>query len=189
METVVEFSHITMDFPGIRANDDVSLSIRKGEIFALVGENGAGKSTLMNILYGILTPTSGQVRIKGADVTRFSPKAAMSKGVGMVHQHFMLVPSFTVAQNIVLSREPRKAGIFFDEDAANEAVRKLTEEYGLQVEPTDTVGQIGVGLQQRVEILKTLYRGADVLILDEPTAVLTPQETEELFAVLRRVAR
>ena len=188
METVVEFSHITMDFPGIRANDDVNLSIRKGEIFALVGENGAGKSTLMNILYGILTPTSGQVKIKGEEVTRFSPKAAMSKGVGMVHQHFMLVPSFTVAQNIVLSREPRKAGIFFDEAAANAAVQSLTEEYGLQVEPTDIVGRIGVGLQQRVEILKTLYRGADVLILDEPTAVLTPQETEELFAVLRQVA-
>ena len=187
MEPIVEFSHVTMDFPGIRANDDVSLSIRKGEIFALVGENGAGKSTLMNILYGILTPTAGQVRIKGVEVSRFSPKTAMSMGVGMVHQHFMLVPSFTVAQNIVMSREPRKARIFFDEEAANEAVRELTREYGLQVEPTDITGQIGVGLQQRVEILKTLYRGADILILDEPTAVLTPQETEELFRVLRRV--
>ena len=187
LEPIVEFSHVTMDFPGIRANDDVSLSIRKGEVFALVGENGAGKSTLMNILYGILTPTAGQVRIKGEQVTHFNPKFAMSKGVGMVHQHFMLVPSFTVAQNIVMSREPRKAGIFFDEEAACEAVRKLSKEYGLQVEPTDIVGQISVGLQQRVEILKTLYRGADVLILDEPTAVLTPQETEELFAVLRHV--
>ena len=188
MEPIVEFSGVTMDFPGIRANDDVSVSIRKGEIFALVGENGAGKSTLMNILYGILTPTAGQVRIKGKTVTSFSPKYAMSRGVGMVHQHFMLVPSFTVAQNIVMSREPRKAGIFFDEEAANEAVRNLTKEYGLQVEPTDVVQQISVGLQQRVEILKTLYRGADILILDEPTAVLTPQETDELFAVLRRVA-
>ena len=188
MQPIVEFSHVTMDFPGIRANDDVNLSIRKGEIFALVGENGAGKSTLMNILYGILTPTSGQVRIKGEEISRFNPKTAMSKGVGMVHQHFMLVPSFTVAQNIVMSREPRKAGILFDEAAANEAVRNLTAEYGLQVNPTDITGEIGVGLQQRVEILKTLYRGADILILDEPTAVLTPQETEELFAVLRRVA-
>ena len=188
MEPIVEFSRVTMDFPGIRANDDVTLSIRKGEIFALVGENGAGKSTLMNILYGILTPTSGEVLIKGEKVSNFSPRFSMSRGVGMVHQHFMLVPSFTVAQNIVMSREPRKAGIFFDEDAANEAVRNLTKEYGLQVEPTDTVGQISVGLQQRVEILKTLYRGADILILDEPTAVLTPQETDELFAVLRRVA-
>ena len=188
MEPIVEFSNVTMDFPGIRANDDVTLSIRKGEIFALVGENGAGKSTLMNILYGILTPTAGQVRIKGEPVSHFSPKTAMSRGVGMVHQHFMLVPSFTVAQNIVMSREPRKARVFFDEEAANEAVRELTREYGLQVEPTDVTGQIGVGLQQRVEILKTLYRGADILILDEPTAVLTPQETEELFRVLRRVA-
>ena len=188
MQPIVEFSGVTMDFPGIRANDDVSLSIRKGEIFALVGENGAGKSTLMNILYGILTPTAGQVRIKGETVTRFSPGFSMSKGVGMVHQHFMLVPSFTVAQNIVMSREPRKMGIFLDEEAANDAVRNLTAEYGLQVESTDTVRQISVGLQQRVEILKTLYRGADILILDEPTAVLTPQETDELFAVLRRVA-
>ena len=188
MQPIVEFSGVTMDFPGIRANDNVNLSIRKGEIFALVGENGAGKSTLMNILYGILTPTAGQVRIKGEAVTRFSPGFSMSKGVGMVHQHFMLVPSFTVAQNIVMSREPRRMGIFFDEEAANEAVRNLTAEYGLQVEPTDLVRQISVGLQQRVEILKTLYRGADVLILDEPTAVLTPQETDELFAVLRRVA-
>ena len=188
MEPIVEFSGVTMDFPGIRANDDITFSIRKGEIFALVGENGAGKSTLMNILYGILTPTAGQVRIKGELVSQFSPKYSMSRGVGMVHQHFMLVPSFTVAQNIVMSREPRKAGIFFDEAAANDAVRKLTAEYGLQVEPTDKVQQISVGLQQRVEILKTLYRGADVLILDEPTAVLTPQETDELFSVLRRVA-
>ena len=188
MEPIVEFSGVTMDFPGIRANDNVSLSIRKGEIFALVGENGAGKSTLMNILYGILTPTSGTVRIKGEQVSQFSPRFSMSKGVGMVHQHFMLVPSFTVAQNIVMSREPRKMGIFFDEEAANAAVCNLTEEYGLQVNPTDQVQQISVGLQQRVEILKTLYRGADILILDEPTAVLTPQETDELFAVLRRVA-
>ena len=189
MEPIVEFSHVTMDFPGIRANDDVSLSIRKGEIFALVGENGAGKSTLMNILYGILTPTAGQVRIKGVEVSRFSPKTAMSMGVGMVHQHFMLVPSFTVAQNIVMSREPKKWGVFYDSKAAEEAVRKLTAEYGLQVNPGDVVREIGVGQQQRVEILKTLYRGADILILDEPTAVLTPSETEELFAVLRRVAR
>ena len=189
MEPIVEFSHVTMEFPGIRANDDVSLSINKGEIFALVGENGAGKSTLMNILYGILTPTAGEVTIKGKKITAFSPKSAIAQGVGMVHQHFMLVPSFTVAQNIVLSREPRKAGVFYDEKAAEDAVRALTEEYGLQVNPGDVVRQISVGLQQRVEILKTLYRGADILILDEPTAVLTPQETDELFAVLRKVVK
>ena len=189
MEPIVEFKNITMDFPGVRANEDVTLSIHKGEIFALVGENGAGKSTLMNILYGILTPTAGEVAIKGKKVTDFSPKHAISRGVGMVHQHFMLVPSFTVAQNIVLSREPKKHGILYDLDAANRAVGQLSEEYGLHVTPTDVVGQLSVGLQQRVEILKTLYRGAEVLILDEPTAVLTPQETDELFAVLRRVVR
>lgn len=189
MEPVVEFSHITMDFSQVRANDDISLSIYQGEIFALVGENGAGKSTLMNILYGLLTPTSGQVRIQGQAVTRFDPRYAIARGVGMVHQHFMLVPSFTVAQNIVLSREPRKMGVFFDNAAAEEQVRALRREYGLQVEPGELVSQISVGLQQRVEILKTLYRGAEVLILDEPTAVLTPQETQELFAVLRRMVQ
>ena len=187
MEPIVQFQNVTMDFPGVRANDDVTLSINKGEIFALVGENGAGKSTLMNILYGILTPTAGEVRIKGKKITAFSPKNAISRGVGMVHQHFMLVPSFTVSQNIVLSREPRKHGILYDLKAADKAVEALSEEYGLEVNPTDVVRELSVGEQQRVEILKTLYRGADILILDEPTAVLTPQETDELFAVLRRV--
>ncbi len=189
MEPIVEFKNITMEFPGVRANDDVSLSIRKGEIFALVGENGAGKSTLMNILYGILTPTNGQVVIKGRPITEYNPKNAIALGVGMVHQHFMLVPSFTVAQNIVLSREPKKHGILYDLEAANQAVADLSAEYGLHVNPTDVVQELSVGLQQRVEILKTLYRGAEVLILDEPTAVLTPQETDELFAVLRRVVK
>ena len=189
MEPIVEFRNITMDFPGVRANEDVTLSIQKGEIFALVGENGAGKSTLMNILYGILTPTKGQVVIKGQTISEFNPKHAIGLGVGMVHQHFMLVPSFTVAQNIVLSREPKKMGILYDLEKANEAVAALSAEYGLDVNPADVVGQLSVGLQQRVEILKTLYRGAEVLILDEPTAVLTPQETDELFEVLRRVVK
>ena len=189
MEPIIEFRNITMDFPGIRANDDVSLEIRKGEIFALVGENGAGKSTLMNILYGILTPTEGQVFIKGSPVKTYNPKFAISRGVGMVHQHFMLVPSFTVAENIVMSREPRKFGLLYDSREAVRRVKELSSEYGLQVEPEDVVGQISVGLQQRVEILKALYRGAEILILDEPTAVLTPQETDELFGVLRRVVR
>ncbi len=189
MSAIVEFNHVTMEFPGVRANDDVTLSVNKGEIFALVGENGAGKSTLMNILYGILTPTAGEVSIKGQKVTEFSPKNATALGVGMVHQHFMLVPSFTVAQNIVLSREPKKHGLFYDLKAADKAVADLSKEYGLHVNPTDMVRELSVGLQQRVEILKALYRGADVLILDEPTAVLTPQETDELFAVLRRVVK
>ncbi len=187
MKPVVELEHITMEFPGVKANDDVSLTIDQGEIFALVGENGAGKTTLMNILYGILTPTAGQVRIKGRPVTDWNPRQAIAQGVGMVHQHFMLVPSFTVAQNIVLSREPRKMGLFFDDEAAQAQVRALSQTYSLHVEPGDLVSQISVGQQQRVEILKTLYRGADVLILDEPTAVLTPQETQELFAMLRRM--
>ena len=189
MQPIVEFRNITMDFPGVRANEDVTLSINQGEIFALVGENGAGKSTLMNILYGILTPTKGQVVIKGNPITEYNPKNAISLGVGMVHQHFMLVPSFTVAQNIVLSREPKKLGLLYDLEAANKAVEDLSKDYGLQVSPTDVVRELSVGLQQRVEILKTLYRGAEILILDEPTAVLTPQETDELFAVLRRVVK
>ena len=188
-ETVVKFEHVSMEFPGVLANDDVSLEIKKGEVFALVGENGAGKSTLMNILYGINTPTNGEVYVKGQRIEHFSPKAAIERGVGMVHQHFMLVPSFTVAQNIVLSREPRRLGVFFDNARAERETRGLVEEYGLEVDPAATVRDISVGLQQRVEILKTLYRGADILILDEPTAVLTPQETDELFDVIRRIVR
>ncbi|MBQ4650266.1 MAG: ABC transporter ATP-binding protein [Firmicutes bacterium] len=186
-ESIVRFENISMQFPGVLANDDVSFDIKKGEVFALVGENGAGKSTLMNILYGINKPTSGNVYIKGQKVEKFSPSDAISHGVGMVHQHFMLVPSFTVAQNIVMSKEPRKYGIFYNLKEANNITRRLVEEYGLEVEAEDTVEEISVGLQQRVEILKTLYRGADVLILDEPTAVLTPQETEELFQVIRKI--
>ena len=183
---IVSFRHISMQFPGVLANDDVSLDIRKGEVFALVGENGAGKSTLMNILYGMNTPTSGEVLVKGQPMAEFSPANAIAHGVGMVHQHFMLVPSFTVAQNIVLNNEPKK-GIFYDFKKANQIVEELVKEYGLTVNASDRIQDISVGLQQRVEILKTLYRGADVLILDEPTAVLTPKETDELFAVIRRI--
>ena len=189
MDSVIRFEHVSMAFPGVLANDDISLEIRRGEVFALVGENGGGKSTLMNILYGIYTPTSGEVYIRGERVTEHTPRAAIEAGVGMVHQHFKLVPSFTVAQNIVLSREPRRLGVFFDDRAARAETEKLCAEYGLQVEPDAEVRDLGVGLQQRVEILKALYRGADILILDEPTAVLTPQETDELFAVLRRIVR
>ena len=188
-ETIVSFQHVSMQFPGVLANHDVTLDIRKGEVFALVGENGAGKSTLMNILYGLNTPTSGKVLVKGNQVTHFSPSEAIARGVGMVHQHFMLVPSFTVAQNIVLSNEPRRLGIFCDFAKAEEETQALVQEYGLTVDPRAKVEDISVGLQQRVEILKTLRRGADVLILDEPTAVLTPQETDELFGVIRRMVR
>ncbi len=186
-DTIVRFENISMQFPGVLANDNVSFDIRKGEVFALVGENGAGKSTLMNVLYGINTPTSGNVYIKGKKMEKHTPTEAIENGVGMVHQHFMLVPSFTVAQNIVLSKEPRKRKFFYDLKGAVKATEKLVEDYGLVVDPRVVVEEISVGLQQRVEILKTLYRGADILILDEPTAVLTPQETEELFDVIRRI--
>ncbi|MGN0658938.1 MAG: ABC transporter ATP-binding protein [Emergencia sp.] len=188
-ETIVKFENISMQFPGVLANDNVSFDIKKGEVFALVGENGAGKSTLMNILYGINVPTNGEVYIKGNRMEKHTPSEAIENGVGMVHQHFMLVPSFTVAQNIALSREPRKHKFFYDLKAAEKATQDLVEDYGLVVDPKAVVREISVGLQQRVEILKTLYRGADILILDEPTAVLTPQETEELFDVIRRIVR
>lgn len=178
-----------MQFPDILANDNVSLEIKKGEVFALVGENGAGKSTLMKILYGIKTPTSGSVYVKGQKLEKHNPSESIAAGVGMVHQHFMLVPSFTVAQNIALSKEPRKSKILYDLKAAEKATEDLVKEYGLKVDPTAVVESISVGIQQRVEILKTLYRGADILILDEPTAVLTPQETEELFEVIRRIVK
>ena len=188
-EPVIQFSHVSMEFPGVLANDDVSLTVHKGEIFALVGENGAGKSTLMNILYGIHTPTGGSLTVKGQEIAHFSPKAAIELGVGMVHQHFMLVPSFTVAQNIVLGREPRRAGLFCDRAAAREQVRALSQEYGLRVDPEARVGELSVGLQQRVEILKTLYRGADILILDEPLSGVDIEGEKQLLDMLDEVRR
>lgn len=188
-DSIVKLEDISMQFPGVLANDRVSLDIKKGEVFALVGENGASKSTLMNILYGLHTPTDGSVYIKGEKIDTFKPIEAIKRGVGMVHQHFMLVPSFTVAQNIVMSREPRKLKLFYDLKKAASDVKHLSEEYGLSIDPDAVVGQLSVGMQQRVEILKTLYRGADILILDEPTAVLTPQETEELFGVIRKIVK
>lgn len=188
-EPIIKLENISMQFPGVLANDRVSLDIKKGEVFALVGENGAGKSTLMNILYGLHTPTDGSVYIKGEKIENFKPVEAIKRGVGMVHQHFMLVPSFTVAQNIVMSKEPRKLKVFYDLKQAVNKVKQLSDEYGLFIDPQAVVGELSVGMQQRVEILKTLYRGADVLILDEPTAVLTPQETEELFNVIRKIVK
>ncbi len=187
--TIIRFDDISMEFPEVIANDHISLEIRQGEVFALVGENGAGKSTLMNILYGLHRPTGGNVYIRGEKIETFKPLEAIKRGVGMVHQHFMLVPSFSVAQNIVLSHEPKKMGFMYDMKKAVREVRKLSEDYGLPVDPKAIVGDISVGMQQRVEILKTLYRGADILILDEPTAVLTPQETDELFAVIRKIVK
>src|SRR5262249_48699066 len=156
-------------------NDNVSFELARGEVHALLGENGAGKSTLMNILYGLYKADAGEIRLRGKPATFASAKDAIGAGIGMVHQHFMLIPLRAVAENTVLGTEPVRAGVLLDEGGAEQRVRQLSQQFGLAVDPTALVSQITVGQQQRVEILKALYRGADVLILDEPTAVLTPQ--------------
>jgi simple sugar transport system ATP-binding protein len=182
---LLELRGITKRFPGVLANDHVDFDLRRGEVHALLGENGAGKSTLMNILYGLYTPDEGEILLNGAPIELGSTKAAIEHGIGMVHQHFMLIPVMTVAENIVLATEPRRLGVLLDYDAARKRVRELSERYGLAVDPDARIDRITVGQQQRVEILKALYRGADILILDEPTAVLTPQEAQELFEIIR----
>src|SRR3989441_3913732 len=182
---VLELRGITKEFPGVLANDHVDFDLRRGEVHALLGENGAGKSTLMSILYGLYTPDSGEILMNGKPVAIHSPKNAIELGIGMVHQHFMLIPVMTVTENIVLAQEPRHAGVLLDYDAAAERVRELSTSFGLAVDPNARIQKITVGQQQRVEILKALYRGAEILILDEPTAVLTPQEATELFAILK----
>ena len=181
---LLELKGITKRFPGVVANDHVDFELVKGEVHALLGENGAGKSTLMNILYGLYHPDEGEVRLDGKHVRIESPRAAIDLGIGMVHQHFMLIPVMTVAENIVLGVEPH-SGPFLDIDGAEKRVRDLSERFGLAVRPEARIESISVGMQQRVEILKALYRGAEILILDEPTAVLTPQEAEELFEIIR----
>ena len=183
-DVVLEMRGIRKVFPGIVANDDVSLDVRRGEVHALLGENGAGKSTLMNILYGLYRPDGGEVLLHGKPVTFNSARDAIQAGIGMVHQHFMLIPVMTVAENIVLGAEPRD-GVFLDERGAERRVQELSEQFGLVVDPGALVSEITVGQEQRVEILKALYRGAGILVLDEPTAVLTPQEAQELFAIIR----
>src|SRR5437868_11737531 len=182
---LLELRGITKRFPGVLANDDVDFDLRHSEVHALLGENGAGKSTLMNILYGLYTPDEGQIFLRSAPIEVGSTKASIEHGIGMVHQHFMLIPVMTVAENIVLATEPRRGAVLLDYDAARKRVRELSERYGLLVDPDARVDRITVGQQQRVEILKALYRGAEILILDEPTAVLTPQEAKELFEILR----
>jgi simple sugar transport system ATP-binding protein len=182
---VLELRGITKGFPGVLANDHVDFELVASEVHALLGENGAGKSTLMSILYGLYHPDEGEIVLQGRPVKITSPRDAIELGIGMVHQHFMLIPVMTVAENIVLATEPRRGGVLLDYDAAVRRVRELSERFGLAVDPNAKVEKITVGQQQRVEILKALYRGAEILILDEPTAVLTPQEARELFGIIR----
>lgn len=185
---VIEMREITKIFGDFVANDHINLNVRRGEIHALLGENGAGKSTLMNMLAGLLEPTSGEIAIKGEVVKIDSPSKAAHLGIGMVHQHFMLVDAFTVAENIILGSETTKAGVI-DIKKAIQEIKEVSEKYGLDVDPTAKVADISVGAQQRVEILKTLYRGADLLIFDEPTAVLTPAEITELLKIMKALVQ
>ena len=186
---VLELRGITKRFPGIVANDRIDLDLRRGEVHALLGENGAGKSTLMNVVYGIYKPDEGEILVKGAPITMHSAQDAIQHGIGMVHQHFMLIPVMTVAENIVLGTEPNTAGIFLDHRSADRRVRDLAQSFNFAIDPDSRVQDITVGQQQRVEILKALYRRADILILDEPTAVLTPGEANDLFAILKTLTR
>jgi general nucleoside transport system ATP-binding protein len=183
-QLVLELRGITKSFPGVLANDHVDLDLRRREVHALLGENGAGKTTLMNIVYGLYRADEGEILVRGEPVSFGSPREAIKHGIGMVHQHFMLIPVMTVAENIVLATEPRRAGVLLDNDAAAERVRHLSQTFGFEIDPQARVETLTVGQEQRVEILKTLFRGADILILDEPTAVLTPQEAHELFQIL-----
>src|SRR3989454_12568860 len=189
MTTLLEMRGISKAFAGVKALNDVDFSVRQGEIHALVGENGAGKSTLMNILYGLIPPDSGEIHIKGKHVHIGGPRDAIALGIGMVHQHFMLIPVFSVGENIMLGREPVTGPDFYDRAHARAAINELTKRYGLALNPDARMGDLPVGLQQRAEIVKVLYRGANILILDEPTGVLTPQETKELFVVLRDLVK
>jgi len=185
---VLEMRGITKRFAtGTLANDAIDLDLRAREIHALLGENGAGKSTLMNILYGLVTPDEGEIRIDGEQVVIRDPADAIARGIGMVHQHFMLVPVLTVAENVVLGQEITRGGQVLDMRTAERRIRELAERLGFTVDPHARVDQLSLGQQQRVEILKAIYRGARILVLDEPTAVLTPQETREIFGVLRRL--
>lgn len=184
MTNVLELRGITKRFPGVLANDKIDITLREGKILALLGENGAGKSTLMNILYGLYKPDEGKIFVRGKEVDIQGPNDAIAQGIGMVHQHFMLVPVMTVTENVMLGIEPTKNGIFLDKEKVSKRIREISDEYGLEVDPNAYIKDLPVGIQQRVEIIKVLYRHADILILDEPTAVLTPQEVEGLFKII-----
>nr|WP_222717375.1 ABC transporter ATP-binding protein [Listeria portnoyi] len=179
---------IRKEFSGFVANDNITLQLKRGEIHALLGENGAGKSTLMNVLFGLYEPDGGEIRVNGSVEAIHSPNKANDLGIGMVHQHFMLVDKFTVAENIILGKEPSKFGVI-EKKKAIEEIRAISDRYGLKVDPNAKISDISIGMQQRVEILKTLYRGADILIFDEPTAVLTPQEIKELISIMRTLIK
>jgi simple sugar transport system ATP-binding protein len=182
---VLELRGITKSFPGVLANDDISLTLEKGEIHALLGENGAGKTTLMNILYGLYKPDKGEILVNDQPVSIEGPNDAIARGIGMVHQHFMLIPVMTVTENVMLGNETTRNGAFLDREAVSRRIREISDQYGLEVDPDAYVKDLPVGIQQRVEIIKVLYRQAEILILDEPTAVLTPQEVEGLFKIVR----
>ena len=184
----LEMQGIVKRFPGVLANDNVDFDVRAGEVHALLGENGAGKSTLMKVLYGMYPPDGGEIRLNGKAVTINSPTDAIELGIGMIHQHFMLVESLTVAENVALGL-PSSRGLLTDLDHVSQRILELADIYGLQVEPDAYIWQLAVGQKQRVEIIKALYRGAALLILDEPTAVLTPQEVDEFFVTIRRMVQ
>jgi len=186
MPQIIEMLHIVKTFPGIRANDDVTVQVEEGAVHALLGENGAGKSTLMSILFGLYQADSGTIKVRGQEVRITDPNTANRLGIGMVHQHFKLVHNFTVTENIVLGLEPHR-GLLIDLSVAERKVAELSKKYGLEVDPRAKIEDIGVSMQQRVEILKMLYRDAEILIFDEPTAVLTPQEIQELMQIMRRL--
>ena len=188
MAPILEARNITKTFPGVIANQDVGFSLQEGEVLAFLGENGAGKSTLMNVLYGLYTPDDGEVFIRGEAVTIHEPRHAIDLGIGMVHQHFQLIPTLTVAENVMLGAEVARQG-FLDYERIAQEIRTLSRQYSLELDPEALVGELPVGIQQRVEIIKTLYRRADILILDEPTAVLTPQEIEGLFEIVGSLVR
>src|SRR5512136_720580 len=186
---ILELRGITKQFPGVLANDHIGFTLEKGEIHVLLGENGAGKTTLMNILYGLYDPDEGEILVHDKKVSIKQPNDAIALGIGMVHQHFMLIPVLTVTENVMLGVESIKNGVVLDRKTAADRVADISQQYGLEVDPDAKVEDIPVGVQQRVEIIKLLYRSADILILDEPTAVLTPQEADDLFEVLRSLVK